>query len=75
MSPTVEKYKADLMQLGEEEREELLPFLADSLNGEPVEIDPELAATLRRRVEELRSGKVKGIPGEEVMERMRKKFQ
>jgi putative addiction module component (TIGR02574 family) len=36
--------------------------------------DPRFPAELERRIEDLKSGKVKGIPGEVVMEQLRRKY-
>nr|VFK79463.1 MAG: putative addiction module component, TIGR02574 family [Candidatus Kentron sp. SD] len=49
-----------------EMKTELIDRLINSLNPSPEEIDALWAQEAERRVEELESGKVKAIPGEEV---------
>lgn len=57
----------------------LLGKVQDRIEGEtaesalPWETD-DLLLELDRRVEEVRSGKVKAIPGDKVMERLKKRF-
>jgi len=57
-----------------EERAVVVDSLLRSLNTPDPEIDRKWAAVARRRLEELRSGHVKPIPGEEVFARIRKRF-
>jgi putative addiction module component (TIGR02574 family) len=55
------------MSLPPEEREEMAEALTASLPR-----DLALEATIERRYEELRAGKVKGIPAEDVIEELEK---
>jgi hypothetical protein len=48
--------------------------LLRTLNPPNPEIDRKWAAVAKRRLEELRSGQVKPIPGEEVFAKIRQKF-
>lgn len=52
------------------ERAELVDAMI-LLDGPGVELTPEQAADLDRRVEEYRSGKAKLLPGDEVVARLR----
>ena len=76
MSEAAEKLKARLLELPEDERIELANFLFDSVPypaEKPIE-DAEFDAMLQRRIEELETGKVVGVPAEQVMNRLREKF-
>jgi putative addiction module component (TIGR02574 family) len=57
-----------------DEREELAYFLLRSVESEAAEIQAEWLALAEQRVEEMRSGKVVGIPGEEVLAELRKSY-
>jgi putative addiction module component (TIGR02574 family) len=57
-----------------EERAVVVDSLLRSLNPPDPEIDMKWAAVAKRRLEELRSGRVKPIPGDEVFARIRKRF-
>lgn len=57
-----------------EERTVVVESLLRSLNPPDPEIDRKWAAVARRRLEELRSGRVKPVPGEEVFARIRQRF-
>ena len=77
MSEVAEKLKAAILELSLEERLEMLAALMDSLPAPPgavSEDDPEFDTTLQRRIEEMDNSRVKGVPAEEVMERLRKKY-
>ena len=60
---------AAALALDPPERARLAHELLESLD-EPVEVDPELAADLRRRIEEIESGEVEAIPWSEVKARI-----
>jgi putative addiction module component (TIGR02574 family) len=51
---------------------ELVGRLTEDLHSGSPEIETAWQAEIARRVEEIRSGKVRGIPGEEVSARVRK---
>jgi putative addiction module component (TIGR02574 family) len=57
-----------------EERALVVDSLLRSLNPPDPEIDKKWAAVAKRRLEELRSGRVKPIPGEEVFAKIRQRF-
>jgi|HubBroStandDraft_5_1064220.scaffolds.fasta_scaffold3684175_1 putative addiction module component (TIGR02574 family) len=76
MSEAAEKLKAQLLELPEDDRIELANFIYDSL-PDPAEErmeETEFDAMLQQRNEELESGKVAGVPAEQVMNRLREKF-
>ena len=76
MSEAAEKLKTALLELPVAERLEIADFLYESVPppGGLVEGTPEFDAMLQRRLEEMESGKVKSVPAEEVLERLRKKY-
>ncbi len=57
-----------------EQRALVVDALLRTLNPPDPEIDRKWAAVAKRRLEELRTGKVKAIPGEEVFEKIRNRF-
>lgn len=57
-----------------EERTLVVDSLLRSLNPPDPEIDRKWAAVAKRRLEELRSGRVTPIPGEEVFAKIRQRF-
>jgi putative addiction module component (TIGR02574 family) len=73
MSMTVDQIVAEVRQLPREQREEILDRLNMELHGG---FDPEVEAAWSqealRRLQEIESGKVQLIPGEEVFARARK---
>ncbi|MFP4583363.1 MAG: addiction module protein [Thermodesulfobacteriota bacterium] len=58
-----------------EERTMLVDSLLRSLNPPELDIDKKWAAVARRRLEDIRSGTVETIAGEEVFERLWKRFE
>ena len=72
MTPKASEVLAKAMQLSPEERGLLIDRLVDSLDQGPAEVGAEEAwgDEIKRRVDEIRSGKVKLIPGEEVERRI-----
>lgn len=52
----------------------LIDRLLDSMNPRQEEIDELWKVEVERRVEEVRSGKVQTIPGEQVFEEIRNRF-
>ena len=68
----------DLLQtLPVQDRAELAKMLLDSLHDDeefPTVSEEEFNQELLRRMEEMESGKVAGIPAEEVFEEMRRKY-
>lgn len=57
-----------------EERAMIADSILKSLNPTQSDIDQKWAAVAKRRLKELRSGKVKGIPGDDVFQRTWDKF-
>lgn len=58
-----------------EERAMVIDSLLRSLNPPSIEIDKEWVKVAKRRRAELRSGKVKPIPGNEVFGKIRERFE
>ncbi len=65
----------EAVSLPVEERALVVDSLLRSLNHPESEIDKIWAKEAQRRLEELRSGRVKAIPGEEVFNKVWKKFE
>jgi len=57
-----------------EERTLVVDSLLRTLNQPDPEIDRKWAAVAKRRLDELRSGRIKPVPGEEVFARIRQRF-
>jgi putative addiction module component (TIGR02574 family) len=57
-----------------EERTVVIDSLLRSLNPPDPEIDRKWAAVAKRRLDDLRSGRVKPVPGEEVFAKIRQRF-
>ncbi len=57
-----------------EQRVLVVDALLRTLNPPDPEIDRKWIAVAKRRIEELRAGKVKTVPGEEVFEKIRNRF-
>ena len=73
MSMTLDQIVTESRQLPREQLVELVDRLTIELREEPDPAnDAAWAEEVRRRLEEIRSGKVQAIPGEEVMARARK---
>ena len=76
MSEATKQLIAAVLELPEAERLAVVDAVYASMPapaGVLSEDDPEFSATIRRRVEELKSGKVVGIPGDEFLKRLREK--
>jgi putative addiction module component (TIGR02574 family) len=76
MSPTAESLLKQVLTLNEKDRASVAGALIESLHG-PADPGVEEAwdAEIRRRIEELESGAVKGIPWSEVRERLFRGFE
>jgi putative addiction module component (TIGR02574 family) len=75
MSEIAEQLMPTLLALPVEEREMIADRLYESVQGRPTtEVDPAFVVMLNRRIEEIKSGKVKGVPAEEVFRRLREKY-
>ena len=57
-----------------EERTLVVDSLLRSLNPPDPEIDRKWAAVAKRRLDELRSGRVEPVPGDEVFAKIRQRF-
>ena len=64
----------DAESLPVEERTLVVDSLLRTLNPPDHEIDRKWAAVARRRLEELRSGEVKPVPGDEVFTKISQQF-
>lgn len=75
MTPEARQLLKQALALGEKDRASLAGVLIESLHGE---VDPDAEevwdAEIRRRVEELDSGKVETIPWSEVRQRLFRDF-
>ena len=69
---SLQEVKTLALELTVQERAELAEVLLETL-GQPSqeEIEGRWAEVITRRVEELRSGKVKGIPSDVVLQKLR----
>jgi hypothetical protein len=72
MSTTVEKLVEQAMTLPSESRSRLADLLVESLDADELgRIDQLWAAEAKRRRDEVRSGQVEPIPGEEALGKVR----
>jgi putative addiction module component (TIGR02574 family) len=73
MTPQVSELLEKALQLSEQERELLIDRLVESLANEPAEPGVEAAwdEEIKRRVDDIRCGRVKTIPGEQVLRRLK----
>ncbi len=65
----------DAESLPVEERIVIIDSLLRSLNNTNLEVDQEWIKVAKSRLSEIREGKVKTIPGEEVFAKIRKRFK
>ena len=73
MPSTVEIIR-DAESLPVEERTLIVDTLLRTLNPPDPEIDQKWAAVAKRRLEEMRSGKVRPVPGDEVFAKIQQRF-
>lgn len=73
MTPQVSELLEKALALSSEERGLLVDRLVESLDNEPAEPGVEAAwdEEINRRIEDIRSGRVKTIPGEQVLGRLK----
>jgi putative addiction module component (TIGR02574 family) len=69
---TLEQIVAETRHWSPEKVGELVDRLTEDLHTSNPEIEAAWQSEIARRVEEIQSGKVQGIPGEEVSARVRK---
>jgi len=72
--PNTAEVIRDAESLPVEERTLVVESLLRSLNPPDPEIDRKWAVVAKRRLEELRSGRVKPVPGDEVFARILERF-
>lgn len=65
----------EAMSLPVEERATVVDSLLKTLNPPDTEIEKEWVMVAKRRLAELRSGRVKAIPGNEVFAEIRERFE
>jgi len=65
---------AEAVALPVEERARVVENLLSSLNPPDQAVDAAWASVARRRLDDLRSGRVEAIPGEVVFERIRQRY-
>ena len=65
---------AKAISLPVEERAMVVDSILKSLNPTESDIDKKWAAVAKQRLQELRSGEVEAIPGDEVFKRIWKRF-
>jgi len=72
MTPRVSEVLEKALSLSTQERGLLIDHLIESLDEEPPEegVEQAWAEEIKRRVDDIRSGKVEMIPGEEVRRRL-----
>ena len=77
LTPKVSEILEKALELSDQERGQLIDRLAASLDeGPPVEgVEEAWADEIKRRVDEIRAGKVKMIPGEEVEKWLSKRLR
>lgn len=66
MGSEARKILEQALALPEDEREELVAALSDSLSAEPATLGPEWNAEIKGRIEEIRSGEVEPVSWSEV---------
>lgn len=72
--PTTKKLIDEILSLPVEERAVIADSLLKSLNPPDHDIDKKWIATAKRRLQEIRTGKVKPIPGDEVFAEVHERF-
>jgi len=65
---------AEALSLPVEERAIVVDFILRSLNSPEDDIDRQWIAEAERRLDEVRTGRVKAIPGDQVFAQIRKRF-
>jgi putative addiction module component (TIGR02574 family) len=72
---TTKELIEEVASLPVEERARVADSILRTLNPPEAEIDRKWAQVAQRRLTELRSGRVKPVPGEQVFAKMRKRFE
>jgi putative addiction module component (TIGR02574 family) len=71
---TTKKIIEEVLSLPVEERAIIADSILRSLNMPSTDIDTKWMGVAKRRLQELRSGKVKPIPGDDVFDKVRRRF-
>lgn len=76
MTPEVSRILEQALALSTQERGLVIDRLIESLDDEPAEegVEEAWAAEIKGRVEDIRSGKVKTIPADEVLRELAEEF-
>jgi putative addiction module component (TIGR02574 family) len=76
MTPQVSKVLEKALMLSTQERGMLIDRLIESLDEGPPEkaVEEAWAEEIMRRVDDIRAGKVKTVPGEQVLRELAKEF-
>ena len=74
MKATLEQVTADALSLTSKERAALTRTLIESFDEGLAEAEPVWRDKVNRRVEEIQSGRVKGVSAEEVLTKLRTKY-
>lgn len=75
MSPEVQTIFAGALALPPASREELADMLLQSLDGDsPEEVEAAWRDEIQKRLESFRKGETKAIPGEQVIQAIRKEI-
>jgi putative addiction module component (TIGR02574 family) len=76
MTPQVSELLEKALCLSTQERGLLIDRLIETLDNEPAEegVEEAWAKEIKRRVDDIRSGRVKTIPGEQVLRRLARDF-
>jgi putative addiction module component (TIGR02574 family) len=76
MTPQVSELLEKALELSEQERELLVDRLVWSLANEPAEesVEGAWSEEIKRRVDDIRSGRVKTVPGELVLRELAEEF-
>jgi putative addiction module component (TIGR02574 family) len=77
MTPQVSELLEKALALSTQERGLLIDRLVESLDDEPAEegIEAAWADEIKRRVDDIRCGRVKTIPGEQVLGRLKARLR
>ena len=74
MTAILDKVTDEAMTLPQRERAKLAHALIISMDETQEDVPAAWDQEIKRRVDEIRSGKVKGIPAEDVFAKLRKKY-
>lgn len=76
MTPQVSELLEKALALSSQERGLLIDRLIETLDNDPAEegVEEAWATEIKRRVDDIRSGRVKTIPGEQVLRELAQEF-